>query len=65
MKIRDSGHSTKNRDCPAKFGTVGQSEVIVYDRSIVNYTHQTKSGHLSTALNYENGSTYMLVLKYN
>ena len=25
MIIRDSGHSTKNRDCPAKFGTVGQS----------------------------------------
>ena len=25
MKIRDSGHSTKNQDCPAKFGTVGQS----------------------------------------
>ena len=33
MKIRDSGHSTKNRDCPAKFGTVGQSvsSVLVLD----------------------------------
>ena len=25
MKILDSGHSTKNWDCPAKFRTVGQS----------------------------------------